>query len=76
MGLQLNGTGYFDQTYQIDFVEHTFGMKGHKMWISAKTASSGGGGDGGDSTSTGNDAVTPAPADNGQAASIAQGGTP
>ena len=38
MGLQLNGTGYFDQAYQMDTVSHEFGMSGHRTNITAKSA--------------------------------------
>ncbi len=36
MALQLAGTGFFDQEYEMDTVHHTFGMAGHKMTITAK----------------------------------------
>ena len=36
MGLQLNGTGYFDMMYQMDTIKHSFGMRGYRMSISAK----------------------------------------
>jgi hypothetical protein len=35
MGLQLNGTNYWDQTYDIDTVEHEIGMTGHRTHITA-----------------------------------------
>jgi hypothetical protein len=41
MGLQLTGTNYFDQIYEIDSIHHEFGMSGHTMEIDAKTAGSG-----------------------------------
>ena len=36
MGLQLNGTGYFDGPYTMDSITHEFGMHGHTMTIIAK----------------------------------------
>lgn len=42
MGLQLSGTGYFDQLYQMDSVRHEFGMRGHTMTITAKLPGAGG----------------------------------
>lgn len=41
MGLQLNGTGYFDQTYEMDSVHHEFGMSGHRTTLTAKSAKTG-----------------------------------
>ena len=41
MGLQLNGTGYFDQTFDIDSVHHEFGMSGHRTRIVARSAGEG-----------------------------------
>ena len=36
MGLQLNGTGYWDQIYQMDTVHHEIGMSGHRTNITAR----------------------------------------
>jgi hypothetical protein len=36
MNLQLNGTGYWDQTYEMDTVHHEFGMSGHLTSITAR----------------------------------------
>lgn len=36
MGLQLNGTGYFDQAYTMDHIHHEFGIGGHTMTITAR----------------------------------------
>jgi phage protein D len=41
MGLQLSGTGFFDQQYQIDEIRHSFGMSGYLMHIRAATAGEG-----------------------------------
>ena len=41
MGLQLNGTAYFDQTFDIDTVNHDFGMSGHRTHITARSAGQG-----------------------------------
>jgi len=41
MDLQINGTGYFDQSYQMDSVHHEFGMSGHKTNITARSAGAG-----------------------------------
>jgi hypothetical protein len=41
MGLQLSGTNYFDQVYDIDHVHHTFGMPGHWTHITARSAKAG-----------------------------------
>jgi hypothetical protein len=41
MGLQLSGTNYFDQTYDIDTVHHNFGMSGHRTHIVARSAKQG-----------------------------------
>jgi hypothetical protein len=41
MGLQLNGTNYFDQQLDIDTVHHTFGMAGHRTNITARSAGDG-----------------------------------
>jgi len=37
MGLQLNGTGFWDQTYEMDTVHHEFGMSGHRTSITARS---------------------------------------
>lgn len=41
MGLQLNGTQYFDQTYDLDEVHHDFGMGGHLTHLVARAPKSG-----------------------------------
>lgn len=41
MGLQLNGTIYFDQVYDIDTVHHEFGMRGHTTHITARSPKQG-----------------------------------
>jgi hypothetical protein len=41
MGLQLSGTHFFDQTYDIDTVHHDFGMPGHRTHITARSAKDG-----------------------------------
>jgi hypothetical protein len=41
MSLQLNGTDYFDQTFDIDTVHHDFGMSGHRTHITARSAKQG-----------------------------------
>lgn len=41
MGLQLTGTGIFDQQYEMDTVHHNFGMGGHTTHITAKSAKTG-----------------------------------
>lgn len=41
MDLQIKGTGYFDQSYQMDCVHHEFGMSGHKTSITARSAGAG-----------------------------------
>jgi hypothetical protein len=41
MGLQLSGTNYFDQVYDIDTVHHEFGMSGHRTSITARNAKGG-----------------------------------
>jgi hypothetical protein len=41
MGLQLNGTTYYDQTYDISTVHHDFGMSGYRTHITAQAAKSG-----------------------------------
>ncbi|SHG92085.1 hypothetical protein [Bradyrhizobium erythrophlei] len=41
MDLQLNGTGYFDSTYQMDSVTHEIGMAGHTTHITARGAAAG-----------------------------------
>lgn len=38
MKLRLRGTSYFDQDYQIDRIQHSFGMLGYSMSIEAKSA--------------------------------------
>jgi hypothetical protein len=43
MKLEVSGTD-FDGAYQIDTIDHDFGMQGHTMMISASTALSGAGG--------------------------------
>jgi hypothetical protein len=41
MGLSLNGTTYFDQTFDIDDIHHDFGMSGHRTHIVARSAKEG-----------------------------------
>jgi hypothetical protein len=41
MGLQLSGTQFFDQVYDIDTVHHDFGMPGHLTHITARSAKTG-----------------------------------
>jgi hypothetical protein len=41
MGLQISGTHFFDQVYDIDTVHHDFGMPGHRTHITARSAKSG-----------------------------------
>lgn len=41
MALVVSGTGYFDQSYEMDVVHHTLGMSGHRMTITAKAAKAG-----------------------------------
>jgi hypothetical protein len=41
-GLQVNGTGAFDQAYIIDAIHHTFGMNGYRMTITARNSRGGG----------------------------------
>jgi hypothetical protein len=41
MGLTLTGTGYFDQTYDIDTVHHKIGMSGHTTSLTARSAKAG-----------------------------------
>jgi hypothetical protein len=41
MGLSLTGTDYFDQTFDIDAVQHDFGMPGHTTNITARSAKTG-----------------------------------
>ncbi|UGY23712.1 hypothetical protein HU675_0038165 [Bradyrhizobium septentrionale] len=41
MGLSLQGTRYYDQTFDIDTVVHEFGMSGHTSHITARSAKSG-----------------------------------
>jgi hypothetical protein len=41
MSLQLNGTGYWDQTYEMDTVHHEFGMSGHRTSITARAGKGG-----------------------------------
>lgn len=36
MGLQLSGTDYFDGTYDLDTVNHVFGMSGHQTHLTAR----------------------------------------
>lgn len=36
MGLNLSGTEYYDGTYDMDTVNHTFGMSGHRTHITAR----------------------------------------
>lgn len=41
MALVLNGTGAYDQSYQIDNISHRFGMSGYTMTVTAKTPGQG-----------------------------------
>lgn len=41
MGLSLSGTDYFDQTFDMDTVQHDFGMPGHLTHITARSAKQG-----------------------------------
>jgi hypothetical protein len=41
MSLQLNGTGFWDQTYEMDTVHHEFGMSGHRTSITARSGKGG-----------------------------------
>lgn len=41
MGLQLTGTGYFDQMYIMDTVHHEIGMSGHRTNITAHSGKGG-----------------------------------
>jgi thiol:disulfide interchange protein len=41
MALQLNGTGQWDQTYDIDTVHHALGNRGHVTSITARSAKEG-----------------------------------
>ncbi|WP_407146230.1 hypothetical protein [Bradyrhizobium sp. ORS 86] len=41
MGLQLTGSTYFDQVFEIDTVHHEFGMSGYRTSITARSAKSG-----------------------------------
>jgi hypothetical protein len=41
MGLQVNGTTFFDQVYEIDGIHHDFGMTGHTMSITARSPKEG-----------------------------------
>lgn len=41
MGLQLNGTGFWDQLYEMDSVHHEFGMSGHRTSITARAPKNG-----------------------------------
>lgn len=41
MGLSLSGTGFFDQTYDMDTVQHQFGKPGHTTHITARSAKQG-----------------------------------
>lgn len=41
MGLQVSGTGFWDQVYAMDSVHHEFGMSGHRTSITARSAKSG-----------------------------------
>jgi hypothetical protein len=41
MALVLNGSGYFDQSYEMDCITHSFGMHGHKMTITARSRKGG-----------------------------------
>jgi hypothetical protein len=41
MSLVLNGTGFFDQEYEMDTVHHTLGMSGHRTSITARAGKGG-----------------------------------
>jgi len=41
MDLQLSGTGYWDQTYQMDSVHHELGISGHTTHITARAGAKG-----------------------------------
>lgn len=41
MGLQLNGTGYWDQNYEMDAISHEIGMSGHRTRIVARSRKTG-----------------------------------
>jgi hypothetical protein len=41
MGLQLNGTTFWDQTYEMDTIHHEFGMTGHRTNITARSGKGG-----------------------------------
>jgi hypothetical protein len=41
MGLQLTGTGYWDQMYEMDCVHHEIGMSGHRTNITARSGKGG-----------------------------------
>jgi phage protein D len=41
MALQLNGTGIYDQQYDMDSVHHSFGMQGHTTGITARSGKGG-----------------------------------
>ena len=41
MGLQLSGSNFFDQVFDIDTVTHDFGMGGHLTHITARSAGQG-----------------------------------
>jgi hypothetical protein len=41
MGLTLSGTGYFDQTYDIDTVHHKIGMSGHTTSMTSRAPKEG-----------------------------------
>jgi len=41
MGLQLSGTGVWDQMYEMDTVHHEFGMSGHRTTITARSSKDG-----------------------------------
>lgn len=41
MALTLTGTGYWDQTYEMDTIHHEFGMSGHRTNITARSAKDG-----------------------------------
>lgn len=37
MGFQVNGTTYFDMTYPMDSIHHSFGERGHTMTVTARS---------------------------------------
>ena len=41
MSLSLSGTDFFDQSFEIDTVQHDFGMSGHLTHITARSAKTG-----------------------------------